>query len=233
MAEVYSVDKRNQQKKKRRRRLLWFLLFVIFVTAIVVAVVIILNMLKPKTVIKQANPTETKVAYEDKTIKYDQPHFTIEILKDWKQMPRPAGSYNTYTWKTSDSGTDGEVLTVYEDTIPVNFAVNRVLIVRGETDHLVLDGTASDNCVKYTRDGQSSPGQSGAPAKWQDVNFLCDVNNKQRDTIGTSSLDGVNTVILKGTTAGTHKYFFSYSNYNAANPDYQPFYNALNTLRMK
>ena len=232
-SEIYSVDKRGQQRKKRRRRIIWTLVTLIFLGLIVALVIYILNMLKPKTVIKQATPIHTKVAYESKTTKYDEPYFTIDILKDWKQMPRPAGPYRTYTWQTSDSGTDGEVFTIYEDTIPPNFAVNRVLIVRGENDHLVLEGTASDNCIKYTRNGQATPGQVGALAKWQDVNFLCDVNNKQRDFIGTSSTDGVNTVILRGQTAGAHKYFFSYGNYNVANPDYGPFYDALNSLRMK
>ena len=233
MADVYSIDKKGLRRKKWRKRIIRTIIFVIFVVAVVYAVFYILDMLKPKTTIKQSNAVTTKVGYVEKTTKYDTTNFTIDIPKEWKQMPRPAGSYKSFTWQTSDSGTDGQVFTIYEDTIPVNFAANRVLIVRGETDHLVEEGSASDNCIKYTVNGQAKPGQVGAPAKWQGVDFLCDQNNMQRDVIGTSSLDGINTVILRGALSGTHKYFFSYSNYNVANPDYAPFYNALNSLRMK
>jgi hypothetical protein len=233
MADLYSLDTRGKKRRKWRKRLSWLIILLVIAGLISYAVVLILRELKPETTIKQATPIKTHVSYETKTTRYKEANFTIDILKDWKQIPRPAGHYQTYTWQTSDSGTDGQVLTIYEDTIPANFAVNRVLIVRGEGEHLVQTGTASDNCSKYTRDSKASAGQVGAAAKWQDVDFLCDQSNKQRDVIGTSSLDGVNTVIMKGPTAGQHKYFFSYASYNAANPDYTPFYNALNTFKMQ
>jgi len=233
MAEVYSLDTRGKKRKKWIKRIIWLIVFILLIFLTIFVVAKIREELKPKVTIKQATPITTKVTYESKTKRYEEVNFGIDILTGWKQMPRPAGPYKTYIWQTSESGTNGQVLTIYEDTIPVNFAVNRVLIVRGEGENLVQEGAASDNCAKYTRGGTTAQNQSGAAAKWQDVEFLCDQNNKQRDVIGTSSLDGVNTVILKSPTSGTHKYFFTYSNYNAANPDYGPFYDALKTFRMK
>lgn len=232
MADVYSVDTRGKKRKKWRRRILWFLLLLIFIVSIVALVIYIREQLKPKVVIKQAAATKSYVAYNTKTKHYDEGDFGIDILLNWQNMPRAVGPYKTFTWQTSDSGTNGQVITIYEDTIPANFAVNRVMIVRGETDHLVEETSPSENCSKYTKGTTTAQYQVGVPAKWQDVDFLCDQSNKQRDIIGTSSLDGVNTVILKGGTSGTHKFFFTYSSYNVANPDYTPFTDALNSLRM-
>lgn len=193
---------------------------------------LIIKELQPETTINQAKPITTHVTFEEKSTQYDTPNFTIKIPKNWKQMPRPAGQYKTFIWQTSESGTNGQVLTVYEDTIPASFAVNRVLILTGGGAQPSQTSSASDNCSKYTRDA-ATKGKPGEAARWQDVDFICDQSNKQRDTIGTSSTDGINTVILKGTLSGAHKYFFTYSSYNAANPDYTPFYTALNSFQMK
>lgn len=228
----YVAETRVKKRRKWPKRLFWLIFVLALIGGAVYGVMYVKNMLKPNTVIKQAKPVETKVTFEETKTKYDQPNFTIEIPKDWKLMPQPGGSYKTYTWQKSNKGTDGQILTIYEDKIPANFAVNKVLIVRGEGDHVVPEGGMSDNCSKYTKNS-NLPNQVGAPAKWQDVDFLCDQHNKQRDVIGTSSKDGVNTVVLTGPTAGTHKYFFAYSNHNVANPDYSPFTAAINSFRMK
>ncbi len=228
----YVAESRVQKRRKWPKRLFWIVFTLLFIGGTIFGVIYALNQLKPNTVIKQAKPIETKVTFEETKTKYDQPNFTVEIPTDWKLMPRPAGTYKTFTWQTSDKGTDGQIITIYEDTIPVNFAVNKVQIVRGEGDHVAIEGSSSDNCSKYTK-GKNLPNQTGAPAKWQDIEFLCDQNNKQRDVIGTSSKDGINTVILTGPTVGAHTYFFTYSNFNVANPDYTPLNNMLSSFRMK
>lgn len=228
----YVAESRVKKRRKWPKRLFWILFILLFIGGVVYGVIYAMNMLKPNTVIKQAKPIETKVTFEETKTKYSLTNFTVDIPNGWKQMPRPAGMYNMYTWQTSDKGTDGQIITVYEDTIPTNFAVNKVQVVRGEGNRIASDGGQSDNCSKYTK-GRSLPNQAGAPAKWQDVEFLCDQYNKQRDVIGTSSKDGVNTVVLTGPTAGTHKYFITYSNYNVANPNYTPFNDAITSFRVK
>lgn len=228
----YVAESRVKKRRRWPKRLFWFIFILLFIGGSVYGVMYVRDKLKPNTVIKQAKPIETKVTFEDTKTKYNLPNFTIDIPKDWKLMPRPAGSYTSFTWQTSDKGTDGQIITIYEDKIPANFAVNKVQIVRGEGNHVVQEGGSSDNCSKYTKN-KNLANQTGAPAKWQDIDFLCDQNNKQRDVIGTSSKDGVNTVVVTGPTAGTHKYFFTYSNFNVANPDYSPFNNAITSFRMK
>ncbi len=227
---MYRADKRG--KSRRRRALKWIVALVIVVALIGWAVVAIRHALKPKTTITQARALTTQVTYSNQTKHYDEGDFSLNLPATWRPVPRPPHTYNSFTWQSSDQVTNGQVIEVYEDTIPVNFAVNRVLIVEGENDHLSVDGSASDNCSNYTLNEPSASSSIGAPAKWQGINFLCDQANRQRDVIGTSSTDGINTVILKSQAGGTsHKFFFTYTDYSV-NPDYTVFYNTLNSLRM-
>jgi len=73
----------------------------------------------------------------------------------------------------------------------------------------------------------------GASAKWQGIDFLCDQNNLERDVVGTSSLDGINTVSLNSPSGGgAHKFFFTYTN-QSINGDYSVFTDAVTSFKMK
>lgn len=234
MADHYKLGTRSAGK--RRRRLIRLTAAAGLLVALVFvgmhSTVAVKHALEPRTSIKQSAAATTKIAYDKKTVTYSQPDFTVELPATWKPVPRPAGPYQTYSWSTSDSGTDGQEITVYQDTIPVNFAVNRALVVEGQVDHLQVTGTVSDNCTTFTSSLHGS-GQAGVPAKWQGISFLCDRANATRDTVGTSSADGVNTVLLKNSSTGmTHKYFFTYTNHSI-NADYSVFYDMLRNLKMK
>ncbi len=233
MAEyIYKADKLGKSKKSRRARRLIVLLIVVALA--VTGYIIVKNMLKPQTVLKQSNSTQSKISYDDTKIKhYELPDFTIDIPAVWTQVARPAGPYQSYSWQTSDHGTNGQVIEIFEDTIPPNYGFNRALIVSGQGDHLNIEGTASDNCSKYTKKQPTSTSQVSSVAKWQGVDFLCDLGNTSRDVIGTSSTDGLNTVNLTSPSTGaTHKFLFSYTNHSV-NPDYTVFYQALKSLRMQ
>ena len=107
------------------------------------------------------------------------------------------------------------------------------MIVESQGDHMELKEGVSDNCSKFTRGMTPLPGQVSVPAKWLDVSFLCDQFNQQRDVIGTSSADGINTVIMMSPTTGVaHKFFFAYTNQDVT-PDYTTFQNILTSFRMK
>jgi hypothetical protein len=224
----------HKPKTKRRRVVAWVLFFVLLLVVVTSGFVYIRSKLQPHTTIKQAAATTTKVEYSNNAVKhYDEPDFTIDMPSAWQPLPQPAGPYKRYDWQNSRNSTNGEVITVYQDTIPVNFAVNRVLIVEGQEGQLSQKGGASDNCSTFTKNVSTQPNQVGAPAKWQGVDFLCDQLNQERDTIGTSSTDGVNTVILKNPSTGVpHKFFFTYTTHSIS-PDYSVFYAALNSLKLK
>lgn len=208
-------------------------MLLVFLLLLGIAYYVLHHTLAPDTKVKQSAAINTVINYNKMTKKYDEPDFTIELPQSWSPIDRPAGPYKTFTWQSSDRVTDGQQIEVYQDVIPENFAVNRVLIVAGNNDRLSLDGAVSDNCLTFTKDGSNTAYQVGAPAKWQGISFLCDQDNRQRDVVGTSSTDGINTVILTSQNNGTkHKFFFTYTDY-AINPDYSVFYNTLNSLRMK
>lgn len=230
----YTYRANKRPKTKKRRRLMRLIIFLIVMALAVAGYITVKNMLKPQTVIKQSRATERKVTYDDaKTKRYELPDFTINIPVAWTQLARPAGPYQSYSWQTSSAGSNGQLIEIFEDTIPPNYGFNRALIVSGQDDHLNIEGTASDNCSKYTKKQASTPGQISSIAKWQGVDFLCDLGNTTRDVIGTSSTDGLNFVILNNTSTGAaHKFLFSYTNHGL-NPDYNVFYQALQSLKMQ
>lgn len=190
--------------------------------------------LKTNTSITQSAPVTTRVTSTNgSTQHYDKGDFGVDLPSSWQPIGRPPGPYHTFAWEstgTAQNETGNQVITVYEDTIPANYAVNRAVIVQAETDHIIPQGTASDNCATFTQNIAPKANQISVPAKWQGVDFLCDQGTTQRDNLGTSSTDGINTVVLKSLGSGrTHKYFFTYTDYQI-NPDYSVFYNFLNSF---
>lgn len=230
---VYKVDEVEKPKRKHRKKV-WLIIILIILALFIWAFIFIRDHLKQKTIVHQSKGIVTKVVDDDKTKTYTEPDFTIDLPTSWQETARPPGPYQSYNWSTSSGGTDGEQLVVYEDSIPANIAVNRVLIVNAEGDHIATDGVASDNCFQYTISGAARLGEFGAPAKWQGVSFICDVSNQARDVIGTSSMDGVNQINMKSQSSATvHKFFFTLDNENYANPNYTTFYNAIQSFRMR
>jgi hypothetical protein len=223
---MYRVDSREESK--RRRIIIWCLIFIVIVALIIFGILWVRNKLKPKVVLKQGHAVISSVSESSVNKLYNETDFSISIPSTWKMIPRPIGPYQSFTWEASD----GEEIVIFEDTIPENLAVNRALIVTPETDHLNIDGTASDNCANFTEGNSHAPGQVGVIAEWDGVNFLCDKSNTERDVLGTSSVDGINTVVLKSPSTDTsHKFFFTYTDYSLS-PDYTVFYNALNSFQM-
>lgn len=223
----------HRRKGQRRKRLVILFMCLLLIIGVAILGLYIKDQLTPKTAVRQAKATTKTVSYEKTKTHYDEANFGLDLPSTWQKIPSPVGPYTTYNWQTSSKGTDGELITIYEDTIPVNFAVNRVLIVEPQGETVVTKGNASDNCSTFTKGVSPMPGQVGAPAKWQGIDFLCDQANQARDVIGTSSKDGVNKVVLKSPTTGrSFTYLFSYTNHSI-NPDYSAFYDAINSLRMK
>lgn len=222
------------KKQRRRRRWLWRLLWLLLLLLIVwFSYRFVRTELTPETTIKQAKPVTVNAAYADTKVEhYDMPNFGIDVVATMQLQPRPAGQYISFTWLSSKSGSDGRKIEVFEDIIPVNYAVNRALVVTAENDRLQIEGAPSDNCVTFTRDLSGIPNSVAAPAKWNNISFLCDRANQARNSIGTSSTDGVNTVILKTSLGVPHKYFFVYTD-QSINPDPSAFLQALQSFRMK
>lgn len=225
---MYRIANRHKTRRRRSRFWLGFTLF--FLAIVAFGLVQFLQSLHQTTVVSASKAVITKVSYQGKVKHYNEGNFSIDIPSDWQPAPRPPYTYQSYTWRTTDKA-DAIQIEIFEDTIPTNFAVNRALIIDGAGNHLELTGQASDNCVKFTNDTSGGQAGLGVKAKWQNIDFLCDRTTTTRDTIGTSSADGINTVVLKGSDGTSHKYFFTYTD-NQLSPDYTVFYNALSSFSM-
>jgi hypothetical protein len=164
---------------------------------------------------------------------YDEPHFSLDLPAEWKLIAKPIGENQSYSWQSAVIETDGQTLEIYEDTIPTTFPVNRLLPVAAGPGRLEIKSNASSDCTAFVPPASPAPDRLGVEAKWQGVSFLCDQRHQQRMVIGTGSLDGINTINLKSPTTGTvRKYFFSYNDFTGKG-DYNVFYEALKSLRLK
>ena len=178
------------------------------------------------TIIKNAQPSTTVVRDNSTLTKsFSEGVFTLSLPQDWKyNCQDPTTIYHSYVFQNSD-GT--RQLRVYVDNLPTTLAVNRLMPVQAEGNRLT-PGNVSDNCTSFT--GSTSP-NGAAAAKWSGVNFICDTGNYERDVVGTSSPQAVNSVSLNGPTKGTHNLFFTYTD-NTAEPNYQIFVSTLNTFKI-
>ncbi len=225
---MYRITNRRRQKRNRSR--FWLIFTVLFIIIAIATFAYFILSMQKTPVIKQSKAVVTKVSYQGKTKHYNEGDFNIDIPTSWQLDPRPPYTYQSFTWSTVEKA-NGQQIEVFEDTIPENFAVNRALTISGEVDHIELNGPASDNCIKYTKDQVIAAGVHGVPARWQGIDFLCNRNTTSQDVIGTSSKDGINIVKLKSINGTPHTFFFTYSD-NQMSPDYSVFYNALTSFGM-
>jgi len=165
---------------------------------------------------------------------FNETDFTIQLPNDWKFIVQTTGPYHFYTWQDNAKYEENRILDLYVDTIP-GTAVNRLQPVSAEGNRLQV-GKLSDDCLTFTgppvssaQAAQSLPNQL---AKWQGINFMCDLSNYNNDAVGTSSPQGINTVTLTGPATGKHSFFFLYVDHNIQ-PDYTIFTNALESFRVK
>lgn len=225
--ESYHLGKRQVSHHKRNVVLLAF-----GVPMIIAGALFAKSFFNANTVISPPPPAVVTnvTSNEGPTKQFDEGVFTISLPTDWVYTGRQTeiAPYAPYTWHNTKANPGVEQLAVYVDTIPTNLGVNRVLPVQGEGDR-TIPTTVSDTCADFT--GNKVPGSATTPAKWDGINFLCDLANYERDVVGTSSADGVNTVKVTGST-GSHQIFFTYTD-NGATPNFTIFEDAVSSFRLK
>lgn len=187
---------------------------------------------KANTTITNAPAVDSVVtAPEDETRTFTEPTFSIALPKDWIAIHNVTTSPQpTYAWENTAGNKGVETLYAYVDNIPSTMAVNAEVPVMANDNKLVVTGNVSSNCTTFTgQSGGSSTASGSVPAKWDGVNFLCDVANYERDVVGTSSASAINSVTVPGPNSGAHRYFFVYTD-DSAEPNYSIFTNALNSF---
>jgi len=174
----------------------------------------------------------TNVSYDQtKQQRIDEPYFTMSIPASWKvgsinaEAPKPM-----YIWQGTVGEDKNRWISVYVDASLQSLAVNRAVHIQAAGSTINVIGTTSDNCTSFTGAASSTTGKS--PAKWETIDFLCDSGNYERDVVGTVSPDGLNNVNLVGTSKGSHRYFFTYTD-NSNQPDFSIFTDALKSLKAK
>lgn len=166
----------------------------------------------------------------------NEPGFSMELPGDWKELSRKNETgEHSITWLSSKKQQDGRSLKIYIDTIPATFAVNRLLPVSAQGNTIAL-GEISENCATFTPGGTLNVYDAAklkeTPAKWNKVDFICDLPRVNDNEVGTGSPEGINTITLTGPSLATHKYFFVFTDHNNQ-ANYEIFYNALRSFKAK
>jgi hypothetical protein len=167
------------------------------------------------------------------TIDFTTAFFKISLPKTWEEKGRqnPFSYEVFYLYQNNQSNYDNRWLRVYVDVFPKDLPLNRLLpvtVVNGK----LSPGVLSDECTAFTDApvvGANGQKAAFAPAKWQGVSFTCNFASAQNLT-GTASAEEGYGISMTGSKSGTHKYFFTYSDFNVR-PDYQFLSEALKSFQ--
>ncbi len=192
-----------------------------------------LKQLKPETTLSKPATVTKQIDVDSAVDTYQKGAFSIELPKGWQFTTKQQDVYTIYRFRSTLSGDAGNrFIDIYEDSTLPNFAVNRMVpVTANEQGGLTTDvSLVSDNCSAYTTGTLSGP-TVGKMAKWQGVEFLCDMGNTLRNVVGTGSKEGLNTVTVKTPTSRPHTYFMTYTD-NNINPEFTIFTKALNSFKV-
>lgn len=198
---------------------------VIFIIAllvmVVIGIVVFIDMRnsESKTVSGPSNTVNQVLGDSIDRLIVDEELFTMELPGHWKEHARVKNKVeNSIKWIATKAGEDNRYITLYIDSVPADrTAVNRLLPVKAEGQKLIY-GEISENCASFTGGGTFNTNdavkKTVTPAKWQGVDFLCNLPRVVDNETGTGSTDGLNSVYVTGPKGGRHSYFFVYTDRN-------------------
>lgn len=229
MTNRYHVDRRGHRYRRARRRII-ALAIIVFVGSLIY---FLFNLeITPQQNIENAPEVTRKVTETTlKNVIIQKPEFTLQLPAGWTESKADASLVPAPKYVFISTPADQQTLRVYIDTIPSNLGVNKAVTVSARGNQIDHD-IVSENCANYTGVEQRNLKISNAPAKWQNINFLCDLANSARPIVGAISTDGMNFLKVKGATIGERRVFITYGDYNI-NPNYLTFYNILESVRFK
>ncbi|HEY1064219.1 MAG TPA: hypothetical protein VGE30_02880 [Candidatus Saccharimonadales bacterium] len=219
---------------KPRRHWHWKRWALVFGVLAIVGAVYGWQSLDSETKITNAAPSVKTVESDTKLQTFRRGTFSIDLPQGWQFTSKQQDIVTAYHFKSTLPGDEGNrSLVVYEDSSLSNLAINRMIpVVATDDGGMVADaGQVSDNCTAYTTGATANRAQVGQLAKWQGIEFLCDMANPLRNVVGTGSKDGLNTVKLADQGGLQHRYFLTYTD-NNYKPDYRIFIAAINSFRM-
>lgn len=188
--------------------------------------------LTPEQNIRNAAPVSNN--YKSGTgakVPVDKKLFTMVLPSGWHEASTDKKLAITPTYTFDSPQVQAQTMDIYIDKLPTSMAVNKAIVVSTQGDGLAYD-SVSDNCTNFTEASLKNPKTGDASARWQTINFLCDMSNPDRAVVGTMSTEGINQVTVVGPTVGAHKLFITFTD-NNINPNYSSFYEILQTLHFK
>lgn len=235
MRKVYRYDHRSA---KHHRTAIVIIVVVVLLIAPIVYFVYRDIVSNSSSVVDGQTKVVGQVVGGDDTggFKVDEPLFSMTLPSDWKQTGRfTSTTEQSITWQAGKKNEDNRWLKLYIDTIPADIAVNRMLPVTVNGDSLTT-GDVSDSCATFTGggtlDAQKATLLRPAPAKWQGVDFICNLPSVVENQVGVAAVGGVNKIVIEGPTKGTHTYFFVYTDHNIQ-PNYTILSDAVESFRAK
>lgn len=216
-------------KHRRIQRFIIILLLVLFFVALVYWLMHL--RIAPTATIRNDTPvSKNYTSSQDAKITVTKPELKMELPGGWverKVIASPTGPRYTFAAPTGKA----QVLDIYIDNPPTNFAINKAIVVSAQGSTLTHD-YVSENCVTFTDPKYKNPQTGFAPARWQEIDFICDMANANRQVVGTISRDGMNQVGTTGLSGATHKVFMTYTD-NDITPSYSTLYDILSSMQFK
>ncbi len=162
------------------------------------------------------------------------PLFKFDLPDDWEPVQLADQPTGSRSWHNTKLNKGVRIITLFMDSVPANYAINRAVAIQPETNRMTVSGDVSDNCINFTGSDKTAQASATgkAPAKWQGVDFICDTGNYVRNVVGTGSAGSINATKLVGSTAGAHSVFFTYTD-NSSSPNFSIFTDMLQTFELK
>ncbi len=229
MSTVYQ-HQLHAHKPRRKHYWAWAIVLALIVGGVAFG----LSSLKPNTQIKNADAVTKSITGTSPTETYRKGTFSIALPRGWQFTSVQKDVYTIYHFKSALSGEAGNrSMDVYEDSNLPKFPINRMVpVVATEEGKLIANSSeVSDNCTAYTTGETTGRASISQLAKWQGIEFLCDMANPLRNVVGTGSKDGLNTVKINSLSTGPHRYFMTYTE-NNNRPDYNIFIAAINSFQV-
>jgi hypothetical protein len=224
---MYQFDRRSHRHTRLKKRFLW--LFILLLLALIIWGLFTLS-ISPKQDIK-STPSSSR-AYGANTTKmetFEKPEVRFQAPLGWKEVPVTQSVYAPlYMYNNNDHS---QVLEIFINNPPKGLGLNKAIVVYGGAGTVSHD-VVSDNCVTFTEASKMDARTGLAPAKWQEVDFQCDMANSARAVVGTISKDGDNLFSVT-TESGKHDQIFIKYTDSSINPDYSVLYDILASMRFK
>ncbi len=225
---MYHVDRRVHKHQKLRKRAGWLLGAAVVVLG--VYGLLHLRVTPPQDVYNSPPSSKAYQPGSVSNVTITKPELTLELPSGWTEEVVPSSpTAPKYSMRSLSS--DAQQLQIYIDNPPQRFGLNKAIAVSGSGDGIVHT-SVSDNCTTYTDISKRDPSTGFATAKWQGIDFYCDVANSARAVVGTVSKDGFNYFTATGPTFGIHKVFITYID-NGSSPDYSVLYGILDSVKFR